>query len=287
MGTMTLSNTTSAIKRLEAIDALDEYAYENALIAFLTVSFMPIFIHEIPPPQFICRTRTHDNHVFFRTIKDISTPPLNVVKGFARCNRPFQSKFYAAETRPTSFVELAENWSKTNNNGDKFYVATGLWLTKKSLHAIIVTTPDEEKRTSDFDKHHGKALDDFIGQYDGEFKESMIIFYRFLFERFRKPAVDDPLTYIITTAYCNLALAEANGRANCIFYPSVPFAGQGVNFAINSDFIKLENIELQQAMCNEMTFSENENKEHIYTESNSWTAKQIVFDNDKIEWLET
>lgn len=239
---MTLTNLTPAIQRLEAINPLDEYAYENALLAYLTIKQLPIFIYEIPEGQKICRTRTHDTNDLFQTVKDISTPPYQVIKDFARCNRPFQSKFYGAETRPTSFMESVENWAETKEFGETLYVTTGLWITKKSLFSIIVTTPDIENRTSEFDKHHGKALDDFIGKYEGEFKEAMIIFYRFLFDRFRKPAKHDPLTYIITTAYCNLALAQTKGQANCIFYPSVPFSGQGVNFAINADFIKYENI---------------------------------------------
>jgi len=279
---MTLANISSAIQRLEAINPLNEYAYENALLAYLSINHLPVLIYKIPQGIKICRTRTHNEPDFFKTINDISTAPNQTVKDFARCNRPFQSKFYGSETRPTSFTELAENWAETNELGGILYVTTGLWITKKSLSAIIVTTPDPEKRTSGFDKHHGKALDKFIGQYEGEFKEAMIIFYRFLFERFRKPAMSDALTYIITSAYCNLALAE-NGEANSIYYPSVSFGGQGVNFAINADFIKLENIELRHAMCTEMTISEIENKKHSFTESDSWEAKQII-NNNEIVW---
>lgn len=283
MTNMTLENVTSAISRLEAINPHDEYAYENALLAYLTINQLPIFIHEIPAGQYICRTRTHDTSDFFETVDEISIPPRHIVKDFARCNRPFQSKFYGAETRPTSFVELVEYWSETKAIGEILYVTIGLWVTKKSLFAIIVTTPDIENRTSDFDKHHGKALDNFIGQYEGEFKEAMIVFYRFLFERFRNPAKHNPLTYIITSAYCNLALAEAEGRVNCISYPSVPFGGEGINFAINSDFVKTENIELQNIMCNELTISETEDKKHSFIESNFWYAKQIL-NNKKIVW---
>lgn len=112
----------------------------------------------------------------------------------------------------------------------------------------------------------------------------MILFYRFLFEKFRKPAKDDPLTYIITTAYCNLALAEAKGKANCILYPSVPFEGQGINVAINSNFIKPDNIELQSIMCNEMKISKIENNKFSFRESNDWIAKEIKTDSDEIIW---
>lgn len=282
---MTLANVTSAIQELERIDPLDELAYEKAILAYLKIQELPIFIFEIPAGQYICRARTHETPDLFKTIKDISFPPNQVVSNFARCNRPFQSKFYGAETRPTSFMELVENWVESKNFGDHLYVTTGLWVTKKSLSAIIVTTPDIENRTSEFDKIHGHALDNvFLEKYDGESREALVVFYRLLFERFRKPSKNDHLTYIITAAYCNLVLAKAQGQANCIFYPSVPFAGQGVNFVINDEFIRDENIELQSIMCNEMTVSENEDHKHSFTESNAWTAKQISSEKNKIEW---
>lgn len=281
---MTIANLESAIKRLETINPFDEFAYENALIAYLTIKNLPILIYELSIGQKICRTRTHFSSDLFQTVTDISIPPYNAVKGFGRCNRPFQSKFYGGETRPTSFMELVENWAEEKSIGETLYVTTGLWVTKRPLNSIIITTPDPKNRTSEFDQEHGKILDNFIGNYKGEFREAMIIFYRFLFNRFRKPAKHDPLTYIITTAYCNLALTKTDGQTNCIFYPSVPFAGQGVNFAINSDFIKEENIELQHVMCNEMAIEQNENNKHSFIENNSWTTSNINVQNNKISW---
>jgi hypothetical protein len=42
---MTLANLTSAIQRLDAINPLDEYAYENALLADLTINQL------VSPPE--------------------------------------------------------------------------------------------------------------------------------------------------------------------------------------------------------------------------------------------
>lgn len=282
---MNLIDLKTAIQQLENINPFDEFAYEEAIHAFMKIDQLPIFLFKVPTGFHICRTRTHDSPVFFNKISDISTPPNQYVKCFARCNRPFQSKFYGAETRPTSFMELVENWAETMQFGEKLYVTTGLWITKKPLFALIVTTPDIENRVCEFDKLHGNAFDNyFFNKYEGETKEAMVQFYRFLFEKFRKSAKNDPLTYIITSAYCNIAFSEIKDKANCVLYPSVPFSGHGVNFAIHGDFIKKENIELRAVMCNEFTISENEHRKHSFTETNDWTAKQILSDQNEIIW---
>ena len=281
---MTLENISTAIETLKAINHKEELAYEKAFLAFLSIKHMPILILEIPKGLEICRSRPHDTSDFFYFISDFTNPPSQSVKNFARCNRPFQSKFYCSDTLQTSFIELAENWAETKHAGDKLYVTTGFWCTKKALQSIIVLSPDKINRTSTFDKEHGKALDFEIEKYNGEFKEAMILFYRFLFDIFRVQAKNNPLAYIIATAYSNLSLLKLDGQANCIFYPSVPFMGQGINFAINADFIGIDNIELQTVICNEMAVSMNEFNKHEFTESKSWTAKQLSNIDNEITW---
>ena len=277
---MTLENITNAIKQLEGINPLEEYAYEKALFAYKTIKYLPILTFELPKDLRLCRTRTHTTPDLYKTVQEISNPPSQFVRDFARCNRPFQPKFYAGETRPTAFMELVDNWAVTKDFGEKFYVTTGVWFTKNSLMSVIVTTPDKESRTSEFDKAHGVGLDNFINQYDGEYREALIVFYRFLAGRFRKPAKNDPLTYIITTAYCNIALLY--GKANCILYPSVPFDGQGINFAISAEFITRDNIAIQGALCNELTITENGFGKHTFTETSTQNAKEISDHNDII-----
>lgn len=129
---MELKNLKTAIKNLEAIDPSDEFAYENALLTFSFIKQLPLFIHEIPEGLKICRTRTHETFKLFKTISEISSPPNKFVQDFARCNRPFQSKFYGGESRSTSYVELIEDWAESNHSKEKLFVTTGLWVTKKT-----------------------------------------------------------------------------------------------------------------------------------------------------------
>ncbi len=281
---MTTENVYNAIKELENINPNEEYAYEKAILAYLTIKKLPVLRYEIPAETIIFRTRTHEIDNFFKKIGDISITPSQFVKGFARCNRPFQSKFYCSENRPTSFMELAEYWAETKTFGEKLFATIGRWKLKKPLLTIIITTPDKDNRISDFDKFHGAAMETFINNCEPEIREATAVLYRYLFEKFRKPAKHDPKTYIITTAYCNLALSHSDGQANGIYYPSVPFGGQGVNFAINSDFVTFENLELTDIIRNEMSITENENGKHSFTETAILEATKFDLNNNLIEW---
>ncbi|SNR25012.1 RES domain-containing protein [Flavobacterium sp. ov086] len=279
---MTVEKVKNVIEKLEAINPENEYAYEKAVLAYLTIGRLPVLLYDIPEKSVFFRTRTHEKDDLFQSISEISITPNHFVKNFARCNRPFQSKFYCSENRPTSFAELVEYWSETKEVNDKVYVTIGRWQLTKPFRGIIVTTPDKENRVSEFDKEHGAVMETFIEQSDLEMREAIILFYRFLFEKFRKSSKHDPKTYIITTAYCNVALAHSEGKADGIYYPSVPFGGQGVNLAINSEFIK--NLELTHVLRNELTVSKNGNDKHEFTETGKIDASSFSFAQNLIQW---
>lgn len=281
---MTIDNVQKAINKLEAIDPKEEYAYEKAVLAYLTIKHLPILLYDIPHGTFVFRTRTHETDNLFPNISDISITPNSFVMNFARCNRPFQSKFYCSENRPTSYMELVEYWAETKEFGDKIYVTIGKWRLKRAMTVIIVTTPDSDKRISDFDIQHGAALESFIEDTKPEIREATIILYRYLFDKFSKSAKKDPKTYIITTAYCNLALSHADGKADGFYYPSVPFGGQGVNFAINAGFMEGHNMELTNVLRNEFNVDRNESGKHSFTESDKIEAKNVDMSKNAIGW---
>jgi hypothetical protein len=281
---MTIEKVQNAIAKLEAINPENEYAYEKAVLAYLTMGKLPVLLYDIPEKSVFFRTRTHETDVLFSTTSDISITPSNFVNNFARCNRPFQSKFYCSENRPTSFSELVEYWSETNKIGDKVYVTIGRWQLKKSLTGIIVTTPDAEDRVSEFDKEHGSVMETFLEQSKTEIREATKMFYRFLFEKFRKSSKNDLKTYIITTAYCNVALAHSEGKADGIYYPSVPFDGQGINLAINSEYFQANNLDLTHILRNELTISENENGKYQFTETGKIEPASFDINHNLIKW---
>ncbi len=281
---MKLFETKQTIELLENLNPLDDYAYERAVLAYLKLGGLPIFIYKLSSKISFFHTRTHKSEDFFEKISDISLPPQEFVKSYARCNRPFQSVFYCSETRPISYGELVEYWAETAKIGETLKVTLGLWELKKSVNSIIITSPEPSKRISEFDKEHGLAFDVLLAKYDGEELESQKLFYNFLFEKFRKPAKKDLKTYLITSAYCNIALMQAKGEAEAIYYPSVPFKENGVNLCINKDFFKSENLELKSATRNEFSITENEYKKHSFSEIGKIESKEIDLKNDLIIW---
>lgn len=282
----TVENILAAIDKLERIDTSDEYAYERALLAYASIKKIPVLIHFIEAGTPVFRTRTHEegDKEVFESLTDIFSPPSSFVKRFARCNRPFQSVFYCSENRPTSYSELVDYWADSRKYGEKLLVTIGRWVLKRPLSTVAVTTPDKDKRISDFDKSHGQYLDHFLSDYEGDFLEANIIFYRYLTEKFRMPAKNDLKTYIITTAYCNYALMHAAGQSEAIYYPSVPFGGKGVNFALNSTYSSFNNLVLTHVIRDEFTIERNENGRHSFVQTGNIVAKEIDVSNNKIIW---
>ncbi len=250
----------NAIKKLESINPNDEFAYEEAIRAFLLIGQFPVLIDKVDSNTSICRTRTHSkNESLFEKVSEIFIAPQNVITAFARCNKPHQAKLYGSENRPTSYLELVKYWLDNFKEGDKLFVTIGQWITQRDFNLVIVPTPDKHQRNSAFDKHYGDHLDKYIGQYNNGTREGFIEFYKYLFCKFRKEAKNDLHTYLITTAYCNLALSLAKDKAHGILYPSVPAHGNGMNLAFNSSITTLSNFKLSTVIRNEMTVIKDDN----------------------------
>lgn len=281
---MKIEQVETTIKLLEEINPIDEFAYEKAILAYRNINNFPILSDNIPASNALFRTRLHEENNLFQKISDISLAPQSSVKNFARCNRPFQSKFYCSENRPTSYAELAKYVVETKKVGEKIYVTIGEWLLKKPLTLFIISSPEKERHTSRTDRLHGQTLQRFIDNSNSEIKETTTCLYRYLFDKFRKQSKDDLKTYIITTAFCNLSLIHSKDNVNGICYPSVPFCEQGINLSINSNFITFENIELTQVIRNELTVCENENGNLSFRESGKIEASKIDIENNTILW---
>lgn len=277
-------NIEEVIKNLENINPDEEFAYEKILLAYLEISFLPIFINDVPKNTPVFKSRTQDNSNLYNKISDIFVPPRKAVKYFARCNRPHQPKFYCSENRPTSFLELVDYWATDHKKGDKLYVTISRWILEEKMPTIIIPIPSPSKRVSDFDKRHGQAFDTFKSQFDEETQKGFLLFYNFLFKHFSQPAKNDLKTYLLTSGYCNLALAHAEEEASAISYPSVPYGGKGINFCLNKNFAKKTNIKLTHVLQNEFTVTDTKDGKHTFTETGKTEAEEINLDQNLIKW---
>lgn len=282
---MTVETVNKAISKLEQLAPNDEFAYEDALTTFLTIKSIPVIIDDLGALTTVVRSRTHTkNETHFNKVSEIFIAPQQLVKSFARCNRPFQSKLYSSETRPVSYLEIADDWTKNINPGEKVYVTISKWEIQKPLKIVIVTSPNKHLRVSDFDKYYGEGFDDTIQQYDPETKAAAIVLYRFLFEKFRKHAKKDPKTYIITTAYCNLALYLAKEKADAIIYPSVPAKEIGLNFAFNKAVAVYDIFKLISVSRNELLATLSQGNKMDFSELDIIHAKSFNTTTDEITW---
>lgn len=84
-------------------------------------------------------------------------------------------------------MELLEYWVEEKKE-EFLYVTIGKWTIENLLKLLIITSPFENDRLSPYDKMHGVKLDHFINQQSRDMKDSMILLYKFLFDKFRKPA---------------------------------------------------------------------------------------------------
>jgi len=233
---MTVENIMCGIQKLELLDPNSLIAYDEAISAYRSMENIPFFMLDMPPKLALFHSRTHEKDNFFKDFKEIEIPEPQHIKSFARCNCKGQPIFYCSEDRITSYSELIRNWAENENTNDVVYVTISKWRTVYPLCVMIVTSPKEIDRISYYDKQQGPALDKFISeQNDKETQQAMKIFYNYLFDRFRKPAKNDLKNYIITAAYCDLSFGN-NQNIDAIYYPSVPYDGQGVNFAFHEDY---------------------------------------------------
>lgn len=280
---MTTQKVQEAIHILQSIDPIDPAAYNKAVEGYKHIGQLPFFILDFPDlPKTVFHTRTHDTDNFFENFSDISLPPQAFVKSFARCNVPHQPVFYCSDFRPTSYLELLEYWAEEKKE-EYLHATIGKWTIEKSLKVLIVTSPHEQDRLSPYDKMHGIKLDHFINQQSGDVKSAMILLYKFLFDKFRKPAKKDPQTYIITSAYCNMAFNQTKDPIDAVLYPSVPYDGEGINLAIKATYPFENNMKL--VLVARDTFKRIDNDPMpTFQQAAFKEAQSIDYANQKIIW---
>lgn len=274
----------TAIDKLNNIDSNDEYAYEKAFLAFLSIRSLPALVFKFQPGLELFRTRTHDDDILYKLIKDISMPAPHFVKNFARCNRSFQSKFYCSENRVTSYMELLNYWGELKSVDENLYATIGHWLFTAPVNTLIIVSPNNTDRLSKFHQDHGIAYDQLIQGHNEETIEGCRIFYDYMYNKFSKSAVDDPQLYIITSAYCNSVMAPNDAEIDAICYPSVPFGQQGINFAFDAKFIHPGNIQLLGALRNKFKVSLNIAGKKSFTQTEEIEAIGIDNPSEFIVW---
>ena len=98
------------------------------------------------------------------------------------------------------------------------------------MDVVVISSPKKEERVSDYDIAHGDFLDIELSHLGENTKRSVQEIYKFLFEIFRRPSNGNKLNYILTAAFSNISLMHPDAGTHGIYYPSVPYGYQGINY---------------------------------------------------------
>ena len=158
----------------------------------------------------------------------------------------------------------------------------GEWGILEDLRGVLVLNPIESERKTDFEKYHGRALDYFLEKQTPEVRESSVAFLKYISKKFSEIAYDNLKTYIVTSAFSNWALHHTDGNAECIIYPSVPFSGKGINYAIRNDFT--ENLRLKSVIRNTFSVTGNAQGKFDFNEIEIIESKKIDHTLMKIDY---
>lgn len=250
---MEIEKVKEAIAAFERIKTVDETGYQAAMQVFKSVGKLPALIDSMDTGTRMLRTRSHIDSVLYTKIQEIAAPPKKVLKGFGRCNKPYSPIFYCSEDRPTSFLELLDSWSDELDHQAPIYATIGAWYTKRPMNFLIIPSPDAHDRHTNFDKRYGDAIDHEFAKLDQNVREAYMLYYRYLVGKLRQDGKKSKLPYIITSAYFDFVMDEAEKRKgqdgyirlDGIMYPSVQRKGEAMNFAIRPEIITPANFHLK------------------------------------------
>jgi len=222
------------------------------------------------------RSRVHENdEQEYNTIDDFSyRKNKNLITEYSRCNVPGQQIFYCSEDRPTSYFEsLAIKKDRKNQE----LVSLGVWKLKKDLIVGIIAHPYKEKRYTKFDIEIGNIVDYYINkdfkELETEIREILYFFtieFRFL--------IGDHNHYKITAAISNIIFEEVDA----IVYPSVPFMGQGNNYAIKKELIDNNSLMLESTLIEK--FNRLNDLKIIQDPTFEKKTNKIFYNKNEIKW---
>lgn len=186
----------------------------------------------------IFRAREVNSKTDFNLIREHSYPPIDYT-GMGRCNFPKYPVFYGSDNAMTALIEVARN---TANPIKKYFISK--WeilspeetlmfqtflqteLPKENLYTIF-QREIKEKINEPFEKSFNEKL-------DTERENGLIKYLSFLDSSFIN---DNDYSLSASLAYQTL-YADHNYRTDILMYPSVQTKFQGVNLAIQPNFVE-------------------------------------------------
>ena len=244
-----LSEVNKAIERIKAND-FPQYTNGNDVEKFvkeikqILINEFGILFNPVTPLKHlefslkIFRAREANLNTDFNLIRAHSYPPIDLTK-MGRCNFPKYPVFYGSDNALTALIEIARN---TENPNKKYFISK--WEILSPEETLIFQTflqtelPDENlykifqkeikgKINKTFEKSFNEKL-------DPEREKGLVKYLSFLDSSFIKDN-----NYSLSASLAFKALYdEHNYRTDILMYPSVQTKFQGVNLAIQPNFVE-------------------------------------------------
>src|SRR6218665_852665 len=241
---LTFEEAKSAIEKLKSCswpefkedDDVDEYV--KSIFEIITSEFKkyPNFLLPLKPKDFnfgIFRVREVSTNVNLNLFKEHSYPPPSVTK-LGRCNFPKFPVFYGS-TNP--ITALAETTRTENTLGRKFCISS--WEIIKTNQTFVfesfLQTSLHPKNMFDLlAKMLVEKIDEPLKELPQSQKLGMLEFLKFTDDQF----INDK-NYNISASFAHRRIyGKHNMCTDILMYPSIQTGKQGVNLAINPNFVE-------------------------------------------------
>ena len=219
------------VMNIEALE-LKRLSFEDVLkITWEAFPFLPVSVGKFESPLKLYRARISNDILPFSQVKDLSAPPVDLIKEFGRANLPGQRLFYAAFDPRIALLEVIPGQGNSPLCLDG-YVTISIWelVSPKvfnlaiiwSAPQILTNRPDLKKIGSEFfDPAFDKSLFKFDIHQDKAITSKLTI-DQHIANVFAKPAGRNSENHKLTTAYASrIICVDTEGAIDGIIYPSV------------------------------------------------------------------
>lgn len=267
---------TELFNEIDKVELDQSNAYEHLFYIFSNFyNILSYYTIPLVKGNEFLRSRTNETIDNYNTFKEISYPPVSLVKDFSRANRPYQTFFYCSDNLDTNCTELMPYWSISLPVGEIFSITSGLWKLKETLKMLII--PDfRNSKMKDFNKKVEE-----IG-ISNEQRQTL----EFINSKFYITKDLNPNIYKITSSFINtlfVACQRNNKQVHGIIYTSAQDK-KGFNIAFFPKVIDDKVLELKDVKKFFIVKTKHNNKPEYLRLPDFVSPKKIDFINEKIIW---
>jgi hypothetical protein len=258
---------------------------KNALLLF----DIPCLIITIQSGTTLFRCRWHDKkNQYFIKINDLSfREDMNNINAFGRVNEPVQSIFYCANQRETALFEVSKI-QKGKGNIEIEDVTYGEWILQKDLICAHLPLVKENIGKNPIADYLHRTFEENVNKYSTD----ETVEWRNLFElialEFSRETNENDQGYLISCAFSHYLFTKKFydfGKKkelyiDGIMYPSVKYSEEGMNIAIQPQFIIEGSMILNRVVRQRMERIESA----TYKETDTQIATEIDYKNGIIKW---